>query len=81
MSKKRKQLYAVFIGYFVILLGLTISPVSIAYWNRLEPHIFGLPFAQFMVILFSLLLIIGLLIWFVLEGKLNEKERVMRERG
>jgi len=81
MSKKRKQLYLVYIIYFVAVLLLAVFPPIVDLWNKINPHILGLPFAQFTVICISVLLIIGLTTWYYFEGKLNVVERGIREEG
>lgn len=78
MSPNRKRLYKYFFGYFVIVMAFAVIPQSISFWNRVDPHMLGLPFAQMAVIVFAILLILGLASLFVLEGVLNDRER--RER-
>ena len=81
MSKKRKQLYLCSSIYFFVVLACAIFPPIMPLWNKIEPHVFGLPFAQFSILVFSVLLIVGFLVWFVLEGKLNEQETMRRKQG
>ena len=81
MTKQRKKLYIGFSIYFITILSFATFPPFVALWNTLEPHVFGLPFAQFSVILIAIGLIGGLLAWFSLEGRLNVQERGQRERG
>lgn len=81
MTKKRKKMYIRFSIYFLIVLAYTIFPPLVSLWNKLEPHVLGLAYAQFTVIVCSLLLCAGLFFWFKLEGKLNDEEKAMRERG
>ena len=81
MTKKRKQMYIGFSIYFLIVFAYIVFPPFVSLWNKLEPHILGLAYAQFTVILCSLLLCAGLFLWFKLEGKLNAEEKAMRERG
>lgn len=81
MSKTRKKLYMGFALYYAALLMMTVFPPIVELWNTINPHVLGFPFAQFMVILISLLLAAGLVLWFYLEGNLNNKERAIREKG
>lgn len=81
MSRKRRQLYFGFLSYFAVVLGCAVFPPVIRLWNRIDPHVLGLPFAQATVIAISVLLTGGLALWFILEGRLNVEERSARQWG
>jgi len=81
MTKQRKKLYLGFAIYFITVLCIAVFPPFVSFWNKLEPHILGLPFAQFTVISLALFFISGLLSWFILEGRLNKEESAKRQRG
>jgi len=81
MSKNRAKLYIRFLIYFTAVLIVAVFPPIVDLWNQIEPHIFGLPLAQISVITIAVLMIFGLMLWFFLEGRLNEAEKKLRQRG
>jgi len=60
---------------------IAVFPPIVNLWNKIDPHIFSLPFSQATVIFIAILLIAGLLSWFVLEGLLNAQEKAKRLKG
>ncbi len=81
MKKQRGRLQFVFLVYFGIVLGLTIFPPAVRQWNQIHPHIFGLPLAQFCILLFAIMLSAGLILWYILEGQIDAKEAEERARS
>lgn len=81
MTRERKRLYIFFVSYFLVLMCITVLPPVVGLWNTIEPRILGLPFAQLTVIVLALLFCLGLLGWFRLEGKLNTREKRLRQNG
>lgn len=69
------------ICYFVVILALAVLPPFVAVWNRINPHVLGLPFAQFSILAFAAALSGGLVAWYVTEGKLNKDEALERARS
>ena len=81
MNNRRGRLQFAFLIYFVIVLGVTVFPPAVRQWNRVHPHIVGLPLSQFCILLFAILLSIGLILWYVLEGQIDVKEAKERARS
>lgn len=81
MTKARKKLYLLFGIYFVALVLYIASVPTQAIWNRLDPHLLGMPFNQCNIILVQLLIAIGLMVFYKKDYKLQMKETEMRKRG
>ncbi|MDR1573638.1 MAG: hypothetical protein LBS24_04965 [Clostridiales Family XIII bacterium] len=70
----RKGLYAVStVVYVVIVLFITLPPITLAL-DRVRPRILGLPFMQFWLLAVPVLLSIWLVIWFVWECKIEDRD-------
>jgi predicted PurR-regulated permease PerM len=81
MTKKRKQLYLGWGIYFIVVIAY-IAAVSLQpIWDRLEPHIIGLPFSVFNIVLAQLLICGGLCVMFAMDGKVVAEEKAKRKRG
>lgn len=80
MKNPRSTLQIVALSYFTVILGIAVLPPSVAVWNQINPHIFGLPFAQFSILAFAAALSSGLVAWYAIEGELNKKEAIERAR-
>jgi predicted PurR-regulated permease PerM len=81
MTKKRKKLYLGWGIYFIVIIGYISVVAFQPIWDRLEPHIIGLPFSVFSIVLVQLLICGGLCALFILDGKIVAKEKEQRERG
>lgn len=80
MSKKRVNLYIVMAIYFVVcILFITFPPIQNLI-DVIDPHIFGLPCSQFCILFASVMICVGLIVFYNLEGKFEEEERAQWER-
>jgi hypothetical protein len=81
MKIQRRQLQSIFLTYFAVVMTLAVFPPAVEQWNRIDPHILGLPLSQFCILLFACLLSAGLVLWFILEGRIDEREAAERARS
>lgn len=81
MTKARKKLFWIFGIYFVVLVVYISSVWTQPIFDKLEPHIIGLPFVEFNIILVQILIAIGLGVFFVADMNLQKKESQMRKEG
>lgn len=81
MAKARMRLQLGFLLYFGIVLGVAVLPPAVRMWNRVSPHILGLPLSQFMILLLAALLTGGLIAWYYLEGLINRREAAEHVRS
>jgi hypothetical protein len=70
----RKGLYAIStVVYVVIVLFITLPPMT-QLLDRVNPRILGFPFMQFWLLAIPLILSVWLIIWFVWECKIEDRE-------
>lgn len=81
MTKKRKNLYIGWGIYFIIVIGFVSSVLVQPIWDKLNPHIIGLPFSIFVVVACQFLICIGLCAMFIMDRNLQDKEEKQREAG
>ena len=74
MSTKKRVLYAVMTIFYIVIFYFMAWPSGTAITDRIEPHLLGLPFYQGVILYGSLLMAIGLIVWFVIEVKIEDKE-------
>lgn len=78
MSKKRVYLYIIMAIYFVIcILFITFPPFQNVI-DVINPHIFGLPCSQFCILFAPVMICIGLIVFYNIEGRFEEEERALR---
>ena len=81
MKSQRRQLQSMFLAYFAVVMTLAVFPPAVEVWNRVHPHILGLPLSQFCILLFACLLSAGLVLWYFLDGRVDEREAAERARS
>jgi hypothetical protein len=70
----RKSLYQLStVIYVVIVLFITLPPITLAL-DRVQPRILGFPFMQFWLLAIPLILSVWLIIWFVLECRIEDRD-------
>jgi hypothetical protein len=75
----RRGLYAIStVIYVVVVLFMTLPPVTQAI-DRVNPRVLGFPFMQFWLLVIPLLLSVWLIIWFVLECRIEDREMLEAE--
>jgi hypothetical protein len=73
----RKRLYILSTVVFaVIVLFITLPPVTLLL-DRVRPRILGFPFMQFWLLAIPLLLSVWLIIWFVLECRIEDRDAIL----
>lgn len=70
----KRTLYILASIYFLITFGFVTFPFSTRLIDKIEPHVLGLPFFQFCLLLSCFLMAIGLSIWFLAECKIENKQ-------
>ena len=70
----KKTLYIGAAIYFLITFGFIVFPPTVALIDRVEPHILGLPLFQFCLLASCFLMAIGLVVWFLLEVKIESAQ-------
>lgn len=81
MKFLRNRIQLIALCYLAAILSFAVLPPFVGVWNRIHPHIFGFPFAQFSILAFAAALSGGLVVWYVSEGRLNRKESIARARS
>jgi hypothetical protein len=76
----RKTLYTISAIIYVALLGLVTVPPITALIDRVEPHILGLPCMQFFLLFVPLALALWLIVWYLMEVKIQDREAEQAER-
>ncbi|MDR1042600.1 MAG: hypothetical protein LBL54_01695 [Clostridiales Family XIII bacterium] len=76
----RKTLYIISAIVYIALLGLVTVPPLTALIDRVEPHILGLPCMQFFLIFVPVALAVWLVIWYLAEVKIQDREAAKQER-
>ncbi len=76
----RKKLYTTAVIYFLIVIGFITMPPTVNLINRIEPYILGFPCFQFFILLTAVLIGVGLMAWFKLEEKIDNKENMGGEQ-
>lgn len=69
----RRQLYCRMLLYELIVVGFICFPPSVKWINRIEPHILGIPCFQFFILLCAVLIVLGLILWYVLENHIDRQ--------
>jgi hypothetical protein len=75
----RKALYTISAIIYLALLSLVTVPPLTALIDKVEPRILGLPCMQFFLIFVPLALAVWLIIWFLLEVKIQDREAAESE--
>ena len=70
----KKVLYIISAIIYIIVLGCVTLPFSTKLIDRIEPHILGLPCLQFFIIASPVIMAIWLIIWFLWECKIENRE-------
>jgi len=70
----RRTLYIIASIYFFTVLGFIIFPPTVNMINTIEPRILGFPCFQFFILFVSVLMGVGLLAWFWLEDRIDQRE-------
>ncbi|MDR2132580.1 MAG: hypothetical protein LBP30_04455 [Clostridiales Family XIII bacterium] len=70
----RKGLYAVSTAVFVAVVFFITFPPITQMLDRVRPRVLGFPFMQFWLLFIPLLLSVWLIIWFVLECRIEDRE-------
>lgn len=60
-----------FLCGYVLFLAM---PAGTAITDKIEPHILGLPHYQAWILYGSLLMAVGLIVWFLVECKIEDSE-------
>jgi len=81
MTKKRRRLYLGWGIYFVIVIGFITSAITQPIWDHIHPKVLGLPLSIFMVAFFQVLICLGMVLVFFMDGKLYNKEADRRKAG
>lgn len=74
MNKKKKILYTVMGIFYAVMFFFLAMPAGTAITDKIEPHILGLPHYQAWILYGSLLMAIGLIVWFLVECKIEDSE-------
>jgi hypothetical protein len=75
----RKGLYILSTVVFVAVeLFITLPPITLLL-DRVRPRILGFPFMQFWLLAIPILLSVWLIIWFVLECRIEDRDAAAEE--
>ena len=74
MSRKLKNLYIGALIYFIITYGFIIAPPFVNLINKVHPYILVFPCFQFFILLSAVLMSCGLMVWYLLEVKIEDEE-------
>lgn len=83
----RKILYGIFAVYFLALYALMAFPPILAAIDTIEPHILGLPTAQFFILFDACMFAFGLMAFYLIEYRLEDKhyedegKKIVKEAG
>lgn len=69
----RRILYTIFAIYFLALYALMAFPPILAIIDTIEPHILGLPCAQFFILFDSVMFALGLMAFYLIEYRMEDK--------
>ena len=70
----KKTLYRIASVYFLITFGFIVFPPTVSLIDKIEPHVLGLPLFQFCLLASCFLMAIGLMVWFLLECRIENKQ-------
>lgn len=70
----KKTLYLLASIYFIITFGFIVFPPTVSMIDKIEPHVFGLPFFQFCLLASCFAMAIGLIVWFLIECRIENKQ-------
>lgn len=70
----KRTLYIIASIYFLITFGFITFPPIVSRIDKIEPHVLGLPFFQFCLLASCFLMAFGLIAWFLLEAKIENKQ-------
>ncbi|MDR0519258.1 MAG: hypothetical protein LBG82_04315 [Clostridiales Family XIII bacterium] len=76
----RKTLYTISAIVYIALLSLVTVPPITALIDRVKPHILGLPCMQFFLIFVPLALAVWLIIWYLMEVRIQDREAAEAEK-
>ena len=79
MPKNRVKLYIGFGIYFILCILFITLPSWTSVIDRIEPHILGLPCSQFCILFAAVMICIGLIAFYIMEGKIEDADRAKRE--
>ena len=69
----RKILYGIFAVYFLALYAIMAFPPILATIDKIEPHILGLPCAQFFILFDAVMFALGLMVFYLIEYRMEDK--------
>lgn len=69
----RRVLYLIFSIYFLAVFALVTFPPLLAIIDTIEPHILGLPCAQFFILFSSIMTVLGLMAFYLIEYRIEDK--------
>jgi hypothetical protein len=75
----RKALYTISAIIYLALLGLVTLPPLTALIDKVQPRILGMPCMQFFLIFVPLTLAVWLIIWYLLEVRIQDREAANAE--
>jgi hypothetical protein len=75
----KKTLYTISIIIYLALLSLATAPPLTALIDRVQPRILGFPCMQFFLIFIPLALAIWLIVWFLLEVRIEDRDAAKKE--
>lgn len=78
---KKKVLYTVMILFYVVMFGFLAVPGWQGLVDKIEPHILGLPCYQAWIFYGSLLMAVGMIVWYVLDAKLEDNEIAKKKKN
>ncbi|MDR2295750.1 MAG: hypothetical protein LBD95_03035 [Clostridiales Family XIII bacterium] len=79
MSRKGLYTFSTVV-FVVVVLFITLPPVTLLL-DRVRPRILGFPFMQFWLLAVPILLAVWLIIWFVLECRIEDRDALLSEKS
>ena len=73
----KRTLYKRFAVYFIILGALMTFPPILSIIDTIEPHILGLPRAQFFILFVAVMIALGLMAFYLAEARIEDREYEM----
>lgn len=71
---KRSTITLIFLSFNCLIFSTLVFPPFFAFFNRIEPWVFGLPFVQFWIIVVVILVSLSLIVWYKVEEIRGELE-------